>query len=42
VDRPTTRLLGRGAECEYLDAVLAGARNGESRVVVMRGEAGVG
>jgi DNA-binding CsgD family transcriptional regulator len=37
-----TRLLGRGAECEFLDATLADALGGRSRVVVLRGEAGAG
>jgi hypothetical protein len=36
------RLLGRRAECEALDRVLADARSGRSRVVVLRGEAGAG
>jgi DNA-binding CsgD family transcriptional regulator len=35
-------LLGRRAECAELDGVLADARAGRSRVVVLRGEAGVG
>jgi hypothetical protein len=37
-----TRLFGRGAECEFLDAALADALEGRSRVVVLRGEAGAG
>jgi DNA-binding CsgD family transcriptional regulator len=36
------RLLGRRAECEFLDTVLADARDGQSRVVVLRGDAGAG
>ena len=36
------RLHGRRAECEALDRLLASAREGESRVLVLRGEAGVG
>jgi len=36
------RLLGRSAECEALDGVLADALGGRSRVIVLRGEAGVG
>lgn len=36
------RLLGRQAECEALDQLLADALAGTSRVVVLRGEAGVG
>jgi DNA-binding CsgD family transcriptional regulator len=35
-------LLGRRAECEELDGVLADALGGRSRVVVLRGEAGAG
>jgi hypothetical protein len=35
-------LLGRRGECEALDAVLADALGGRSRVVVLRGEAGAG
>ena len=35
-------LLGRRAECGALDAMIAAARTGESRVLVLRGEAGVG
>ena len=36
------KLLGRRAECEELDRLLADALAGQSRVVVLRGEAGVG
>ena len=36
------RLLGRQAECEALDQLLADAVAGTSRVLVIRGEAGVG
>jgi hypothetical protein len=35
-------LLGRRAECEFLDTVLADALAGRSRVAVLRGEAGAG
>ncbi|MFB4315020.1 AAA family ATPase [Actinomadura sp. 21ATH] len=35
-------LVGREAECETLDRLLADVRGGESRVLVLRGEAGVG
>jgi len=35
-------LVGRRAECEFLEAVLNDAREGRSRAVVLRGEAGVG
>ena len=37
-----TTLLGRGRECEALDAVLADALANRSRVLVLRGEAGTG
>ncbi|TDU88367.1 regulatory LuxR family protein [Kribbella voronezhensis] len=37
-----TRLLGRRSECAVLDALLAAVRGGASRVLVVRGEAGVG
>ena len=40
--RTAPRLLGRRAECEALDRLLADALAGESRVIVLRGEAGVG
>ena len=36
------RLIGRRAECETLDRLLTDALAGRSRVVVLRGEAGVG
>ncbi|HEX4679933.1 MAG TPA: AAA family ATPase [Gaiellaceae bacterium] len=36
------KLLGRRAECEALDQLLADALAGRSRVTVLRGEAGVG
>ena len=42
MDRPAATLLGRRAECDFLDAALAEARGGRSRVVVLRGEAGAG
>jgi hypothetical protein len=35
-------LAGRSAECATLDRLLAAARAGQSRVLVLRGEAGVG
>ena len=35
-------LRGRRSECEFLDGVLADALAGQSRAVVLRGEAGVG
>ncbi len=39
---PGHRLLGRRRECESLDGLLADARAGQSQVLVLRGEAGVG
>ena len=36
------RLRGRRAECEALDRLLADVRAGQSQVLVLRGEAGVG
>ncbi len=38
----TTGLSGRGAECALLDELIAGVRGGESRSLVLRGEAGIG
>ena len=35
-------LLGRAAECEVLDHLVEAVRMGESRVLVIRGEAGIG
>ena len=40
--RRARTLLGRRAECEFLDTILADALAGRSRVVVLRGEAGAG
>ena len=37
-----TLLLGRRTECATLDGVIAGARGGQSQVLVIRGEAGIG
>jgi len=37
-----TSLRGRGAECALLDGLIAAVREGESRALVVRGEAGVG
>ena len=42
MDQRTVRLLGRRAECEFLSTAIADAREGRSRVVVLRGEAGAG
>ncbi|HEX2142393.1 MAG TPA: AAA family ATPase [Candidatus Limnocylindria bacterium] len=41
-ERRGVQLLGRQAECEQLDRLLAAVRAGESRALVVRGEAGVG
>src|SRR3954447_15946792 len=37
-----SRLRGRRSECEALEQLLSSARAGQSRVLVLRGEAGVG
>ena len=42
VGRAATGLHGRLAECAVLDEVLVAVRTGESRVLVLRGDAGVG
>ena len=39
---PEQRLRGRRTQCQVLDRLVASARSGESGVVVLRGEAGVG
>jgi hypothetical protein len=36
------RLLGRASECEALDRLVADVRRGQSRSLVLRGEAGIG
>ncbi|MFJ9098021.1 AAA family ATPase [Streptomyces sp. NPDC102405] len=41
-DRARTGLVGRQNECQYLDHLLAEARAGQSGVLVVRGEAGIG
>ncbi|WP_232789855.1 ATP-binding protein [Streptomyces jeddahensis] len=41
-ERRRSQLLGRQAECEQFDRLLAAVRGGESRSLVVRGEAGVG
>jgi DNA-binding CsgD family transcriptional regulator len=41
-DLPSSGLLGRGNECEVLGRFVAGVQAGQSRVLVLRGEAGVG
>jgi ABC-type transport system involved in cytochrome c biogenesis ATPase subunit len=35
-------LLGRRTECETLDRIVEAVRTGESRALVIRGEAGIG
>ena len=37
-----TSLLGRADECALLDGLIADIRRGESRSLVLRGEAGIG
>src|SRR5438034_9036145 len=39
---PGGRLHGRRTECEALDRLIAHVRAGQSRVLVLRGEAGAG
>src|SRR4051795_9923240 len=39
---PPSGLLGRAGECDVLDRVVSGVRAGQSRVLVLRGEPGVG
>src|SRR3954469_11896214 len=41
-DRARTGLVGRRNECRHLDHLLAQARAGQSGVLVVRGEAGIG
>src|SRR4051812_2655286 len=41
-DRPGGRLRGRAKECALLDDVVLAIRRGESRSLVLRGEAGIG
>lgn len=41
-DDPRYGLLGRHAECRFLDRLLDNVRSGQGQVVVLRGEAGVG
>jgi hypothetical protein len=36
-----TRLPGRASECALLDDVISAARRGESRALVLKGEAGI-
>jgi AAA ATPase domain len=40
VGRPSLR--GRGAECAVVDRMIAAVRAGDSRTLVVRGEAGIG
>ena len=37
-----TDLLGRAGECALLDELIGAIRRGESRSLVLRGEAGIG
>src|SRR3954452_16276067 len=39
---PPSGLIGRQRECELLDRLVGGVLGGQSRVLVVRGEAGVG
>src|SRR5919205_1341678 len=39
---PSSGLLDRVSECDVLERLVAGVRAGQSRVLVIRGEAGVG
>jgi hypothetical protein len=39
---PHTSLLGRASECALLDGLVGDIRRGESRSLVLRGEAGIG
>src|SRR3712207_8178181 len=39
---PPRGLLGRDSECETLDRLLRSVQSGQSRVLVLRGEAGIG
>jgi DNA-binding CsgD family transcriptional regulator len=39
---PQPRLLGRDSECALLDGLIGDIRRGESRSLVLRGEAGIG
>jgi DNA-binding CsgD family transcriptional regulator/tetratricopeptide (TPR) repeat protein len=41
-NHPAQRLRGRSDECETLDGLISVARSGQSQVLVLRGEAGVG
>jgi hypothetical protein len=40
--RPGTGLLGRSSECSVLDGLVEDIRRGESRSLVLHGEAGIG
>src|SRR4051794_4819251 len=41
-DLPPSGLLGRRSECEALDGLVEAVRGGTSRVLVLRGDAGIG
>jgi hypothetical protein len=42
LDHSRPGLLGRTSECDQLDELLANLRQGQSAVLVLRGEAGIG
>ena len=42
INHPAPRLRGRSSECEVLERLISGARSGQSQVLVLRGEAGIG
>jgi predicted ATPase len=42
MSNPGRTLLGRRDECAALDRLVADVREGQSRALVLRGEAGVG
>jgi predicted ATP-dependent serine protease len=41
-EHPRYGLLGRHAECRFVDRLLENVRSGQSQVLVMRGEPGIG
>src|SRR3712207_6130052 len=42
IGEPPVGLLGRSSECETLDRLLRSVLEGQSQVLVLRGEAGIG
>jgi DNA-binding CsgD family transcriptional regulator len=42
MERPGPQLMGRARECGVLDGLIGAIRQGESRSLVLRGEAGIG